>query len=261
MGSFLVHRKGWRWTQWTTLFFAVFCIIQFPLMRDTFNPKLKRRLAKKLGVEVPPKMPLRAKISLFARVALVRPLHMLVAEPIVSFLCLYVAVNFGILFSFFAGVPYTFTLVYHFSLEQSGLVFLSIATGCMLGFFTIVLCDLLIYRKKTTLFPKSKTPPEYRLYPALMGSFGLPIGLFWFAWSARASVHWAVPTVAIMPFAWGNLCIFVSAMQYTADTYKGLVVASAVSANSLARYTFAGAFPLFTIQSTSWNIPLISTVC
>ena len=53
----------------------------------------------------------------------------------------------------------------------------------------------------------------------------------------------------MIPFAWGNLCVFVSTIQYTTDTYHGNVVASASSANSLARYGFAGVFPLFTIQS------------
>lgn len=83
----------------------------------------------------------------------------------------------------------------------------------------------------------------------MIGSLGLPIGLFWYAWSARASVSWASPVVAIFPFAWGNLCVFVSSVQYMSDTYHGTVIASAVSANGLARYGFAGAFPLFTIQS------------
>ncbi|OAQ70951.2 bicyclomycin resistance protein [Pochonia chlamydosporia 170] len=248
MGSFIVSRKGWRWTQWTLIFFAIFCMIQLPFIRETFYPKVKRRLAKKKGLKVPPKVPLRDKLSLFARVAVIRPIHMLFAEPIVTFLCLYIAVNFGILFSFFAGVPYTFTLVYHFSLESSGLVFLSIATGCIVGFLTIILCDVFIYRKKIKLYPPLKTPPEHRLYPAMIGSLGLPIGLFWYAWSARASVSWASPVVAIFPFAWGNLCVFVSSVQYMSDTYHGTVIASAVSANGLARYGFAGAFPLFTIQ-------------
>jgi hypothetical protein len=40
-------------------------------------------------------------------------------------------------------------------------------------------------------------------------------------------------------------------MQYITDTYHGNVVASAAGANSLARYGFAGVFPLFTIQSMS----------
>ncbi|OKP07866.1 hypothetical protein PENSUB_5762 [Penicillium subrubescens] len=51
-----------------------------------------------------------------------------------------------------------------------------------------------------------------------------------------------------MIFAWGNLCVFVSTTQYIVDTYHGLTVASAMSANSLARYGLAAAFPLFTIQ-------------
>ncbi|KHN96690.1 Major facilitator superfamily domain, general substrate transporter [Metarhizium album ARSEF 1941] len=248
MGSFLVSRKGWRWTQWTLILMAVFCMLQLPFLRETFNPIVKRRLAKTRGLQLPPKAPPGARLSQFARVAVIRPVHMLFAEPIVTFLCLYVAVNFGILFSFFAGVPYTFGLVYRFSLESSGLVFLSIATGCVAGFLTIILCDVFIYRRKLASYPHLKTPPEHRLYPAMIGSLGLPVGLFWYGWTARASVGWASPAVAIFPFAWGNLCVFVSSIQYMSDTYQGNVIASAVSANGLARYGFAGAFPLFTIQ-------------
>jgi hypothetical protein len=43
----------------------------------------------------------------------------------------------------------------------------------------------------------------------MFGSFGITIGLFWFAWVSRASVHWMVPIIAAIPFAWGNLSIFV----------------------------------------------------
>lgn len=251
MGSFVVSRKDWRWTQWTLLFMAVFCILVSPFNRETFTPILKRRLAKRRGEQVPPQTPLAARLGAFARVGLIRPVHMLLTEPIVAFLCLYVALNFGMLFSFFAAVPYTFTLVYGFSLEQSGLVFLAIAIGCVLGLLTVVLCDALIYRKKAARYPLNKLPPEHRLYPAMISCVGLPAGLFWFAWTAREGVSWASPAAAVIPFAWGNLCVFVSAIQYTTDTYQGSVVASATSANNLARYGFAGAFPLFTIQSKS----------
>ncbi|PNY26872.1 Polyamine transporter 4 [Tolypocladium capitatum] len=248
MGSFVVNRKDWRWTQWTLLFFAVFCILVSPFNSETFNPILKRRLAKQRGENVPPQEPLVTRLGDFARISLIRPVHMLLTEPIVTFLCLYVALNFGILFSFFAGVPYALTLVYGFSLEESGLAFLAIAIGCVLGMLTIMLCDALLYRKEAARYPPNKLPPEHRLYAAMFSCFGLPAGLFWFAWTAREGVSWVSPTAAIIPFAWGNLCVFVSALQYMMDTYKGSVVASATSANSLARYSFAGAFPLVTIQ-------------
>lgn len=245
----MVNRKGWRWTQWTLIFFAIFTIFVTVFSEETFPPVIKRRLAKKRGQDVPKSPPIAARLKTFALVALVRPIRMLFLEPIVGAICLYVAAEFGTLFSFFAGVPYTFGITYHFTIEESGLVFVSLVIGCILGLVTILLCDVLLYRKQIPKYPIHRVPPEHRLYPAMIGSIGLPIGLFWFAWSARKDISWAVPAAAMIPFAWGNLCVFVSTIQYIADTYHGNVVASASSANSLARYGFAGVFPLFTLQS------------
>ncbi|KAL7908311.1 MFS general substrate transporter [Trichoderma velutinum] len=248
IGSFVSVDKGWRWTEWTMLFFSVFSISLGLMIGETFHPVLKRRLAKKKGIELPPLPPMNERIKTFAVVAAIRPVKMLFTEPIVTFICLYVAVDFGTLFSFFGGVPYTFGTVYQFTTDQSGLVFISIVIGCFLGLATIMACEIFLYRKQIPKYPPHKVPPEHRLYPAMLGSFGLPIGLFWFAWTARKDISWASPAAAIIPFAWGNLCVFVSTMQYTTDTFTGNVVASASSANSLARYGFAGVFPLFTIQ-------------
>lgn len=182
-------------------------------------------------------------------ITLFRPLFMLVAEPIVSLLCLYGALEFATLFAFFAAVPYVFQEVYNFSVEQIGLVFISIVIGCVLGAITLILSDISLYRRQITRYPPNQIPPEHRLYPAMMGSVGLPLGLFWFGWTARSDISWASPVVAIIPFAWGNLCLFTGTLQYLIDSYEGLTIASAVSANSLARYTLSGAFPLFTVQS------------
>ncbi|CAI6037001.1 unnamed protein product [Clonostachys chloroleuca] len=170
---------------------------------ETFHPLLRRSLAKSRGELVSPSQPLSVRLREFALVAVFRPGRMLVLEPIVTFICLYAALGFGTLFSFFAAVPYTFTSVYRFDVEQCGLVFLSVVIGCFLGLITIMLCDKLIYQKKVTI------------------SF----------------------------FAWGNISIFITTFQYKTDTYTGNVIASAASANSWARYGFAAAFPLFTVQS------------
>ncbi|KAH6603791.1 MFS general substrate transporter [Trichoderma cornu-damae] len=248
IGSFVSVNKGWRWTEWTMLFFSALNIGLGLCIGETFHPILKRRLAKKRGIELAPLPPMSERIKTFAVVAAIRPIRMLFTEPIVSFICLYVAIDFGTLFSFFGGVPYTFGTVYHFTTEQSGLVFISIVIGCFLGVATIIACEVFMYRKQIPKYPPHKVPPEHRLYPAMIGCFGLPAGLFWFAWTAREDISWASPAAAIIPFAWGNLCVFVSTIQYTTDTFTGNVVASASSANSLARYGFAGAFPLFAIQ-------------
>jgi cytochrome bd-type quinol oxidase subunit 2 len=115
-------------------------------------------------------------------VTLLRPIHMLVTEPIVAFLSVYVGFNFSVLFAFFAAFPYVFRSVYHFSTEISGLVFLSIGVGCLLAVPTVLLCDRWLYQprvKESKMAGGDGTvAPEYRLYPAMMGSFGLPVGLF-----------------------------------------------------------------------------------
>lgn len=249
IGGFVVNRKGWRWTQWTILFFGIFTLLTIIAGRETFHPVLKRRVMKGKGLPVPASAPLSSQLRLFASTALLRPLHMLCTEPIVALICLYVAFEFATLFSFFAAFPLVFKGVYGFGIEDSGLLFLSIVIGCLLGALTVLLCDIFLYRKQSSKFSGQQVPPEYRLYPAMIGSIFLPIGLFWFGWTSRITISWVSPVIAIMIFAWGNLCVFVSTTQYLVDTYHGLTVASAMSANSLARYGLAAAFPLFTIQS------------
>ncbi|KAK1982115.1 major facilitator superfamily transporter [Colletotrichum cereale] len=248
IGAFVVNRKGWRWTQWTLLLFIAAAVAATLCSKETYHAVLKRRRAAQLGLPVEPRPPARERVHKFATTALTRPVRMMFTEPIVSFTCLYVACEFATLFSFFAALPYVFGAVYGFGIEPQGLVFLSIAVGCVLGTLTILLCNALLYLPQTKRHPPQRTPPEYRLYPAMVGSVGLPLGLFWFGWTARAGVSWASPVVAIVPFAWGNICVFVSSIQYLVDVYKGTNIASAASANSLARYLLAGAFPLFVVQ-------------
>ncbi|KAK1990959.1 major facilitator superfamily transporter [Colletotrichum falcatum] len=248
IGAFVVNRKGWRWTQWTMLFFIAAAMAATLVSKETYHTVLKRRRAAQLGLPLSTLPPARERVRRFATTALARPVRMMFTEPIVSLICLYVACEFATLFSFFAALPYVFGSVYGFGIEQQGLVFFSIAAGCVLGFLTVLLCNSLLYLPQTKRHPPQRTPPEHRLYPAMLGSVGLPLGLFWFGWTAREGVSWASPAVAIMPFAWGNMCLFVSTIQYLLDVYKGTNVASASSANSLARYLLAGAFPLFIVQ-------------
>ncbi|CAK7198398.1 hypothetical protein SEUCBS139899_001059 [Sporothrix eucalyptigena] len=254
LGAFAC-RKGWRWTQWTIVFFAAFSIIVALIGgRETYHPVIKRRRAKQLGITLPPEdlrpdIPWLTRIYNFITIGLIRPLHMLVAEPIIGLSCLYVACEFATLFSFFAAVPFVFEIVYWFGREQCGLVFISIVVGSFIGLLTVLLTDIFIYKKRQVpRFHPEPPPPEHRLYAAMIGSFGLPTGLFWFGWSGYHGVHWISTTLAIVPFAWGNICIFISLMQYMGDTYTGSIVASGASANSLARYSLASVFPLFTIQ-------------
>ncbi|PQE05229.1 major facilitator superfamily transporter protein [Rutstroemia sp. NJR-2017a BBW] len=272
IGSFVTVRKSWRWTQWTLIFFSIFSFLPLLFTSETLHSRLLLTRAKKLGQPIPasPFPSTQAKIKFLLTVTLFRPIHMLFTEPIVAFLSLYVAFNFSVLFSFFAAFPYTFKKVYGFDTEQSGLVFLAIGVGCAFAIVTVVACDEWLYQP---LVKKSHeegragvVAPEFRLYPALMGSFGLPVGLFWFAWSAGEGAHWSVPVVGSVFFAWGNLSVFIASANYLIDTYQALTGASALAANGLLRYVLGAAFPLFTLQmyrslGIAWATSLLGFVC
>ncbi|KAI1308089.1 major facilitator superfamily domain-containing protein [Xylaria venustula] len=248
LGVFLVDRKGWRWTQFTLVFFSVFALIWALIGSESYHPIIQRRRMKQLGITPPDAPPLADKLREFLTTGLVRPLHMMVTEPIVGLLCLYVAFIFGVLFNFFGSFFYVFESVYGFTLVQSGLVFLAVALGSVIGAVNIWVCDRLFYQSQVRRFPPHQVPPEYRLLPAMIGSIALPISIFIFAWTARPSISAAVPILAIVIFGAGNINLFVSALQYTGDVYHRTNVASATSANSLARYGLAAVFPLFSLQ-------------
>lgn len=256
IGSLIVARKGWRWTQWVLMMFSGLSVVTAIIAAETYHPVLQRRRAKRLGLPLEEKAPLTSQMGTFLTVGLLRPLHMLVAEPIVMATALYAGVSFSTLFGFFPGVPYVFLTVYGFSIEQQGLVFIAMIIGCLFGALTVMLCTALMYLPRAKKYPPGQAPPELRLFPGIIGSVGLPIGLFMFGWSARESVSWAVPVVAIIPFSWGNFCIFVCSMHYMSETYTPYVVASAVSAHTLARYTLAGILVLFTVDSEFPRPPL-----
>ncbi|KAI0426774.1 major facilitator superfamily domain-containing protein [Xylaria sp. FL1042] len=248
LGVFLVDRMGWRWTQFTLVFFSVFSLIWALIGNESYHPIIQRRRMKQLGLTPPESPPVAETLRQFLTTGLLRPLHMMVTEPIVAFLCLYVAFIFGVLFNFFGSFFYIFEHVYGFTLVQSGLVFLAVAFGCVVGAFNIWVCGRLFYQPQVRRFPPHQVPPEYRLLPAMIGSVVLPISIFIFAWATRPSISPAVSIFAIVIFGAGNINLFVSALQYTGDVYHRTNVASAASANSLARYGLAAVFPLFSLQ-------------
>jgi hypothetical protein len=136
--------------------------------------------------------------------AIGRPLHMLFTEPIVIAFGIYVSFNFAILYSFFAAFPAVFEGIYGFNTGESGLVFIAIAVGNVIGYSVFLLIDRLTFRP-LVLAAKARgdaaaIASEARLYSALLGIFLLPIALFWFAWTARPSIHWICPVIASVPF-------------------------------------------------------------
>ena len=222
IGGFVVMNQNWRWTQWTILFFTAIVLALTLGISETYKKQILKIRARKYSLEGPAELQLSAfeTIKFFATKTLIRPLHMLLTEVIVGMFALYVGFNFGVLNCFFAAFPYVFEIQYGFDISSIGLTFLGLGIGNIIGLFVVILVDIYRYQPQIQ-HGKDRgngTPaPEEHLYIAMIGACSIPISLFWFAWTARSSVHWISPVVAQVFFGLGNLLIFISASLYLTD--------------------------------------------
>lgn len=282
VGSYVTQYMSWRWTQWTILMIGLFITIVGCFQQETYKKIILKKRAKRLGLAPPPdpmaSLGPSAKLKVILTITIFRPVRMLFTEPIVLFLAIYTAFNFGVLFAFFAAFPLVFQSpypeiqIYHFSQGESGLVFLAIGVGLVLAWTIFIALDQWIYvpRAKRVIASGANQrslllPPEQRVHSAAVGCLMLPIGLFWFAWTARSDIHWIVPVLACIPFGCGNLMVFFTAVMYQVDTYGAKGAASAMSANGILRYVFGAVFPLFARQmyvklGVAWATSLLGFV-
>lgn len=256
LGGFLVETKGWRWTQWTTLFFIVAFYIPVFFTKETYKKTILQRRAKRLNIAGPPghNRSILASFKYFLTTLFIRPLHMIITEPIVTLVCLYNGFLFGLMYTFVVASPWVFQHCYNFDLNGQSLSFLGLMTGTALAPGPLILIDTYIYQPRLKRFgadhhdTEERFPPEHRLYPSMIASFALPAFLFIFAWTARPQIHWIVPIVSQGLAIMTTVLIYSSANLFMVDAYGPLYGASAAGAAMLSRYGLSAAFPLFALQ-------------
>ena len=194
--SYPIQDVSWRWSQWLLLIIGGAAYVLSLMQEETYKKAILLKRAKKYGL-TPPHDPLPAgfaRIKAVLNITCVRSLRMLFTEPICTCFSVYSAFNFGVLFAYFTAVTWVYRTVYHFSVGEAGLIFISIALGCLIATAIFIFIDRHTYRKQAlariAAGNHKQLPPELRLYPAMVGAFLLPIGLFWFGWTARPSIHW-----------------------------------------------------------------------
>jgi len=275
IGGFAVESKGWRWTAWITLIIAAAFHPPALYLRESYKTIILQRRANALGVEGPSgsSRTIRQTVKEFITSTIIRPLHMLTTEPLVGYVCLYTGFQFALLYTFVVASPWVFKTVYGFSVGAQGLSFLGLVTGCCVAPFVLIAVDLFIYQPRYNrlqddpdpAFRRTNLPPKHRLIAALYGSLVLPVGLFWYGWSARPSIHWISPIVAQGVTILGSILIYVPCNFFMLDVYGSKYGASSSGASSLSRYTLSAAFPLFVTQmyeslGVSWATSLLGFV-
>lgn len=106
-----------------------------------------------------------------------RPLKMLVTEPILLLVSLYMSFIYGLVYCLLEAYPVVFEGVYGMRPGVSGLPFLALFVGVVLA-LGLVLSQHANYVRKLEE-NKGVPVPEWRLAPTLVGAPVFAIGLFW----------------------------------------------------------------------------------
>ncbi|KAL8665471.1 MAG: hypothetical protein Q9202_002176 [Teloschistes flavicans] len=252
IGGFILMNPslGWRWTEYLT---AIMGFLAFGLdlifLEETYPPvvlvqkasTLRRRTlnwgihAKQEEIEVDFRELVTKNFS--------RPLRLLVTEPIVLLLSIYMAFIYGLLYLFLTAYPIVFQQIHGFSPGVGGLPYFGMVLGQISAGVYIASTSPAYNRK---LAANGGVPiPEWRLFPVIVGGVAFTGGLFWFGWSGyQASTHWIVPTLSGLLTGFGLLAIFLQSLNYLVDSYL-MFAASAIAANTFLRSICGAVFPLF----------------
>lgn len=236
LSGFAVTAKGWRWSLWEIVWIAgPVLVAMFIMMPETSTPNiLLRRAARLRKLTGDERLQSQSEINqkgldptAVMIDALIKPLEITIKDPAIAFVNLYSSLVYGIYYSFFEVFPLVYPVMYGFSLGTVGVLFLCILVACGIGMATYIV--YLHFFLIPDIQQNGLRVQESRLRPALIASFGPPIGLFIFAWTARPAVHWIVSTIGITIYAATVFvimqCIFVyvplSYPQYAASLFAG----------------------------------------
>ncbi|KJZ78050.1 hypothetical protein HIM_02687 [Hirsutella minnesotensis 3608] len=214
LSGFAVPVKGWRWSLYESIWAsAPVFLAMLVVLPETSTPNILLRRAKRLR-ELTGNARFQSqseidqanmRVSSIALDALIKPIEITFKDPAVLFVQIYTAIIYGIYYSFFEVFPLVYPVDYHMTLGQIGLVFLCILVSCIIGI--ALYCGYLYFYMQPRIEKFGFPVQENRLVPALPAAFGPTIGLFLFAWTANASIHWIVPTIGITIY--GTTCFVV----------------------------------------------------
>ena len=216
---------GWRWNLYLPAIMGTFSfIINVLFLKESYPPivlvskaaELRRRTknwgihAKQEEVEVDLKELVQKNFT--------RPIRLLVTEPIILLVTIYMSFIYGLLYLFLTAYPLVFAGVHGFKPGVSGLPFF----GMVIGIFIVagfIIFDNRRYIKK--LQANGGIPvPEWRLPPVMLGGVLFAIGLFWFGWSGyKKDIPWIAPTLSGLFTGFGLLAIFIQLVHSLIDSY------------------------------------------
>ncbi|PYH92838.1 MFS general substrate transporter [Aspergillus ellipticus CBS 707.79] len=254
-GGFIMGSSSldWRWNIWVVVIVGLgastLCVFVFP---ETYPPTILKRKARALRRKTgnPDVKTTSDEEGLgldgIARVYLIRPFWLFTTQPILALLTLYQSFLYGVLFLFYQTYPVTFGEDRGWSMTLRYLPRMAIIIGVFVGAIGIVIHNQVYFRHHCHA-PDGSFIPESLLPPMIVGGIMVPIGMFWFAWTASPPIPWPSSVCAGFLIGCGMYLLFIQGFNYIVDCYTSMAN-SAMGVNRSMRSVFGAVFPLFANQ-------------
>ncbi|KAI0440062.1 major facilitator superfamily domain-containing protein [Xylaria telfairii] len=250
VGGFLSAALGWRWTFWlVAILGGTAGIGTLVFMRETHPNILLKRKAKRLrretgNPELKSKFDKGLKGWQILVESVIRPTQLLIFSPVVLVISIYVALVFGLLYLLFAAFSTLFEDVYGFGTGVSGLSYLGIGVGELVGLVVFGALSDKILTQRMAAHGAMRPKPEYRLILMIWFSPIIAGGFFIFGWTAQNHIHWIVPIIGTFFVGYGAFFVILPSQLYLVDLFGSEAAASALGANTLLRSLFGAFLPV-----------------
>lgn len=216
---------GWRWTAYIPAIMGYAGVVMnLFFLQESYPPvvlihkaAMLRRRTKNWGIHAK-----QEEIEVDLRELLVnnlsRPILLLVTEPLILAVTIYLSFIYGLLYCFLSAYTIVFQGVYGMSPGIGGLPFFGMVVGLAIA-GTLIMGSNPSYQKKLAA-NGGVGVPEWRLPIVILGGILFAGGLFWFGWTGFTdSIPWIVPTLSGLFTGFGLLSIFIQLFNYIIDTY------------------------------------------
>ncbi|PLN86536.1 putative MFS multidrug transporter [Aspergillus taichungensis] len=252
---------------WVNMAFAGVVLILVGAIPETYAPVILKRRAARMRKEtgdpniITEQETQKLTFRDIIRTSLIRPITMILTEPVLDLMCMYIMLIYALLYAFFFAYPVIFGDLYDYNDGLIGLMFIPILIGA--GFALLV--TPLIERQFRTICARRDPTPEDRLIGALVGAPFIPIALFILGATSFKHIIWVGPASSGIAFGFGMVLCYYGVNNYIIDAYHKYA-ASALAAKVFLRSGGGAAFPLFTtqmykklgLQWASWLLAFIS---
>lgn len=261
LGAWIAERASWSWVfRSSSVAFLVPFIGAF-LLKESYHPLVLFRKARKLRRDTLNGF-LRSEgegnlyVPLLQKVthSVGSSLHVLGTRPLVQLLALYIGFFEGAFAMILSTIPSTFVAIYDESVGISGLNYISVTLGLVIG---IVSTE--VWRSRDTLICWK---PENSLSAAMISALLVTIGLLDYGWSLQARTHWIVPNLGLTFIGTGANAAAVSGLMHLKMVYgepKTSIVSAVVLIESLASFGFPlCSFSMYDAVGYGWGNTILA---